>query len=70
MHSLWNPCLELTHNHGTEKQPDFHYHNGNAPPPVGFSHLAFHVSDLQQFRLSANLESSTAAEPAEVVKQK
>jgi lactoylglutathione lyase len=30
--------LELTHNWGTENDPDFHYHNGNAQPQ-GFGRL-------------------------------
>jgi len=25
---LWQPCLELTHNHGTESVDDFEYHTG------------------------------------------
>ncbi|XP_053992981.1 uncharacterized protein LOC128884028 isoform X3 [Hylaeus volcanicus] len=49
VHSLWNPCLELTHNHGTENNAEFHYHNGNTPP-VGFSHLSFHLDNLGQFK--------------------
>lgn len=62
VHSLWNPCLELTHNHGTENDPDFHYHNGNAPPPVGFSHLGFHVNDLDKFCTDAKHLVSEAAQ--------
>lgn len=45
---LWNlrfPTLELTHNWGTERNPDFHYHNGNEDPK-GFVHLAFVVDDV------------------------
>ena len=26
---LFNPVLELTHNHGTESNAEFKYHNGN-----------------------------------------
>jgi lactoylglutathione lyase len=37
--------LELTHNHGTENDPDFHYHDGNAEPQ-GFGHICFAVPDL------------------------
>jgi lactoylglutathione lyase len=37
--------LELTHNWGTESQPDFHYHDGNAQPQ-GFGHICFSVPDL------------------------
>ncbi|MFN4263711.1 MAG: lactoylglutathione lyase [Thioalkalivibrionaceae bacterium] len=37
--------LELTHNHGTEHQKDFCYHDGNAEPQ-GFGHICFSVPDL------------------------
>ncbi|WP_341937465.1 lactoylglutathione lyase [Marinimicrobium sp. C2-29] len=37
--------LELTHNWGTEKDPDFEYHDGNAEPQ-GFGHICFSVPDL------------------------
>lgn len=37
--------LELTHNYGTEDQPDFAYHNGN-DAPQGFGHICFSVPDL------------------------
>ncbi|GEK73408.1 MULTISPECIES: lactoylglutathione lyase [Halomonas] len=37
--------LELTHNWGTEHQPDFAYHDGNAEPQ-GFGHICFTVPDL------------------------
>lgn len=37
--------LELTHNHGSEEQPDFRYHNGN-DDPQGFGHICFSVPDL------------------------
>jgi lactoylglutathione lyase len=37
--------LELTHNRGTENDPDFHYHDGNAEPQ-GFGHICFSVPDL------------------------
>ena len=37
--------LELTHNWGTETDPEFRYHNGNAQPQ-GFGHLCFSVPDL------------------------
>lgn len=39
--------LELTHNWGTEADPGFHYHDGNAQPQ-GFGHICFSVPDLQQ----------------------
>ena len=37
--------LEFTHNWGTEDQPDFRYHDGNAQPQ-GFGHICFSVPDL------------------------
>ena len=37
--------LELTHNWGTETDPDFKYHDGNAQPQ-GFGHICFSVPDL------------------------
>ncbi|WP_296261196.1 MULTISPECIES: lactoylglutathione lyase [unclassified Pseudomonas] len=38
--------LELTHNHGTEKDPALAYHNGNADPR-GFGHICVSVPDIQ-----------------------
>ena len=37
--------LELTHNHGTENDPDFSYHSGNSDPR-GFGHLCVAVPDI------------------------
>ena len=37
--------LELTHNWGTEKDPNASYHNGN-DEPQGFGHICFTVPDL------------------------
>ena len=37
--------LELTHNWGTETDPDFKYHDSNAQPQ-GFGHICFSVPDL------------------------
>ena len=37
--------LELTHNWGSEADPDFKYHDGNAQPQ-GFGHICFSVPDL------------------------
>ncbi len=37
--------LELTHNWGTETDPDFRYHDGNAQPQ-GFGHICFSVPNL------------------------
>jgi lactoylglutathione lyase len=36
---------ELTLNHGTENDPEFHYHNGNSEPR-GFGHLCVSVPDV------------------------
>lgn len=38
--------LELTHNYGTEDDPDFAYHDGNAEPQ-GFGHICFSVPNLE-----------------------
>ena len=38
--------LELTHNWGTEDEPEFSYHNGNEDPR-GFGHIGFAVPDLE-----------------------
>lgn len=37
--------LELTHNWGTEDDPEAHYHNGN-DTPQGYGHICFTVPDL------------------------
>ncbi|WP_119154682.1 lactoylglutathione lyase [Caldimonas tepidiphila] len=37
--------LELTHNWGTESDPEFRYHDGNAQPQ-GFGHICISVPDL------------------------
>ena len=38
--------LELTHNWGTENDPDAHYHDGNKQPQ-GFGHICFSVPDFE-----------------------
>lgn len=38
--------LELTHNHGTESDPNFAYHNGNVEPR-GFGHIAVSVDNIE-----------------------
>ena len=47
--------LELTHNHGTENQPDFKYNNGNVEPHRGYGHIGIDVPDL--FKASLISES-------------
>lgn len=44
---LWNVCLELTWNHGTENDPNFKVHDGNAQPQ-GFGHIGFLVDNLDK----------------------
>lgn len=39
--------LELTHNWGTESDPGFQYHDGNAQPQ-GFGHICFSVPNLAE----------------------
>lgn len=46
MKQLPGPVLELTHNHGTEKEEGFSYHNGNTDPR-GFGHVGFLCDDLE-----------------------
>eukprot|EP00326_Haptolina_ericina_P027537 CAMPEP_0181192084 /NCGR_PEP_ID=MMETSP1096-20121128/13085_1 /TAXON_ID=156174 ORGANISM="Chrysochromulina ericina, Strain CCMP281" /NCGR_SAMPLE_ID=MMETSP1096 /ASSEMBLY_ACC=CAM_ASM_000453 /LENGTH=99 /DNA_ID=CAMNT_0023281437 /DNA_START=339 /DNA_END=638 /DNA_ORIENTATION=- len=45
--TLWNHCLELTWNHGTESDPEFKVHDGNAQPQ-GFGHIGFLVDGIDQ----------------------
>ncbi|GBG30242.1 Lactoylglutathione lyase [Hondaea fermentalgiana] len=52
---LWDPCLELTWNHGTEDEEGPSYHNGNDTEykgktvPQGFGHVGFLVDNLETF---------------------
>ncbi|CAE6350990.1 lactoylglutathione lyase [Rhizoctonia solani AG-1 IB] len=40
--------LELTHNHGTENNPEFKgYASGNSDPGKGFGHIAIAVDDVE-----------------------
>jgi lactoylglutathione lyase len=46
---LWNfdgVTIELTHNHGSELDPDFKVNNGNVEPYRGFGHLAVMTPDV------------------------
>lgn len=48
---LFQPVLELTHNHGTESRPEFQYHNGNDDDKGqgrGFGHTGFLVDNLEE----------------------
>ena len=47
MKELWQPLLELTHNHGTEDDPTFKYHSGNEAPQ-GFGHIGMLCDDLEK----------------------
>ncbi|EAU90920.2 glyoxalase I [Coprinopsis cinerea okayama7 len=41
--------LELTHNHGTENDPEFKgYASGNSDPGRGFGHIALAVDDVEK----------------------
>jgi len=62
------PILELTHNHGTENDPDFSYHNGNTEPK-GFGHLGFLVEDINavsKFLQSADYEFEVHGKPKSI----
>lgn len=40
--------LELTHNWGSENDPDFKVNNGNEEPHRGFGHICFTVADIEK----------------------
>ena len=47
--NMFEPAIELTWNHGTERREDFSYHNGNDTDKGqlrGFGHVGFLVEDL------------------------
>jgi lactoylglutathione lyase len=52
---LWDPCLELTFNHGTDSVAGASYHNGSdrvyrgEAAPQGFASISFLVDDLAAF---------------------
>ena len=51
MKIIFNPVLELTHNHGTESNADFKYHNGNDQDQNqlrGFGHIGFLCDNLDE----------------------
>jgi lactoylglutathione lyase len=45
---VYPAILELTHNHGTESDPNFEgYASGNTEPGRGFGHIAITVPDIE-----------------------
>jgi lactoylglutathione lyase len=45
--TMFAPCLEMTHNHGTERDADFKHNNGNEEGRQGFGHIGFLVDDVR-----------------------
>jgi len=45
---LFQPVLELTHNHGTEDDANFRHFNGNEEGRQGFGHVGFLVDDVYE----------------------
>jgi lactoylglutathione lyase len=61
--------LELTWNYGTEKDPNFKYHNGN-DQPQGFGHICksipsyfgmLHTDTSQVFQLTISMQHASAS---------
>ena len=51
--NMYSQVLELTHNHGTEENDSFSYHDGNTENKEegihrGFGHIGFLVDDLEK----------------------
>jgi catechol 2,3-dioxygenase-like lactoylglutathione lyase family enzyme len=46
--AMFDPVLELTHNHGTENDDDFKHFNGNEQDRQGFGHIGFLVDDVNK----------------------
>eukprot|EP00051_Salpingoeca_urceolata_P010124 m.123449 g.123449 ORF g.123449 m.123449 type:complete len:330 (+) comp16588_c0_seq1:4831-5820(+) len=46
--TLFAPVLELTHNHGTEKDEGFKHSTGNEADRKGFGHIGFLVDDVDE----------------------
>ncbi|SCU80251.1 LADA_0B05952g1_1 [Lachancea dasiensis] len=51
--------LELTHNYGSESDPEFKVNNGNEEPYRGFGHICFSVADIE--KTCADLEAKDVA---------
>lgn len=47
--SLWDRegIIELTHNYGTENDPEYKSNNGNVEPHRGFGHVCISVDNIQ-----------------------
>ncbi|KAK1759733.1 lactoylglutathione lyase [Echria macrotheca] len=48
-HNIWDRegLIELTHNYGTESDPEYKVNNGNSEPHRGFGHTCVSVDNLQ-----------------------
>ena len=44
--AIFQPVLELTHNHGTENDDNFKHNTGNEEGRQGFGHVGFLVDDV------------------------